>query len=200
MTDSLRNLILEETNTTSDIKRILINYRKLAKVNITLAKTKSRLTELQALWKEVRYRHNDITFVATAEYRKTLPYFTQEEYHTAEDAYNQASDHIHIYCQEAIEALVTSSNSASHSSTDPVDDEPQSSAVTLQRIPIPTFSAEFTEWPRFRHLFHFLVHSNKALTKIAKFHYLISSVAGAAAATLDGLNVSPENYDAAWET
>jgi len=194
--DSLRKLMLEQANATSDIKRILINYKKLAKANITLAKTKSRLAELQALWKEVRYRHNDITFVATAKDRKKLTYFTQEEYHAAEDAYNKASDHL----QEVIEALVTPSNSASHSSTDLVDDETQSSAVTLQRIPIPTFSGEFAEWSRFRHLFHSLVYSNKALTKIAKFHYLISSVAEAAAATLDRLNVSPENYDATWET
>jgi hypothetical protein len=134
--------------------------------------------------------------VATAKDRKKLTYFTQEEYHAAEDAYNKASDHL----QEVIEALVTPSNSASHSSTDLVDDETQSSAVTLQRIPIPTFSGEFAEWSRFRHLFHSLVYSNKALTKIAKFHYLISSVAEAAAATLDRLNVSPENYDATWET
>ncbi|KAH0946309.1 hypothetical protein HN011_003575, partial [Eciton burchellii] len=96
------------------------------------------------------------------------------------------------------DALVTPSSSASPSSPDPVDDETQSSA-TLQRIPIP-FIGEFIEWPRFRHLFHSLVHSNKALIKIAKFHYLISSVAGPVATSLDGLNVSPENYDAAWRT
>jgi len=94
MTDSLRKLILEQTNATIDIKRILINYKKLSKANICLAKTKSRLAELQALWKEVRYRHNDITFVATADDRKKLSYFTQEEYYATEDAYNQTSDHL----------------------------------------------------------------------------------------------------------
>jgi hypothetical protein len=47
MTDSLRKLILEQINATNDIKRILINYKKLAKANITLAKTKSRLVELR---------------------------------------------------------------------------------------------------------------------------------------------------------
>jgi len=148
MTDNLRKLILEQTNATIDIKRILINYKKLSKANISLAKTKLRLAKLQALWKEVRYRHNDI-FVATADDRKKLSYFTQEKYYAAKDAYNQASDHL----QEAIEAL-TPSNSANHPSADPVDDEPQSSAVTLQRIPIPTFSGEFSERPRaFRHFF-----------------------------------------------
>jgi tetratricopeptide (TPR) repeat protein len=196
MAENLRKLILEQANATNDMKRILINYKKLAKANITLGKTNSHLAELQALWKEVRYRHNDITFVATEEDRKKLPYFTQDEYQAAEDAYNQALDHL----QEAIDALVTPSSSASPSSPDPVDDETQSSSTTLQRIPIPTFTGEFTEWPRFRHFFHSLVHSNKALTKIAKFHYVISSVAGPAATSLDGLNVSPENYDDAWRT
>jgi len=37
------------------------------------------------------------------------------------------------------------------------------------------------------------------MIKIAKFHYLMSSVIGAAATTLDGLDVSPENYNDAWE-
>jgi len=77
------------------IKRILINYKKLAKANITLVKTKSRLAELQALWKEVRYRHNDITFVATAEDRKKLHYFLQDEFLAAEDAYYEATDYLH---------------------------------------------------------------------------------------------------------
>jgi len=152
MTDSLRKLILEQANATSDIKRILINYKKLAKANITLAKTKLRLvgaverSSIPPQWHHLCDNSGG----------------SEQEYHAAEDAYNQASN----YLQEAIEALVTPSNSASHSSTDPVDDESQSSAVTLQRIPIPTFSGEFAEWPRFRHLFHSLVHSNKALTKL----------------------------------
>jgi hypothetical protein len=41
MAESLRKLILEQANDTSDMKRILINYKKLAKANITLGKTKS---------------------------------------------------------------------------------------------------------------------------------------------------------------
>jgi hypothetical protein len=38
------------------------------------------------MWEEVRYRHNTITFVATAEDQKKLSYFTQEHYYAAEDA------------------------------------------------------------------------------------------------------------------
>jgi len=56
---------------------------------------KSRLAELQALWKEVRYRHNNITFVATAKDRKKLSYFTQKDYYVAEDAYYEAADYLH---------------------------------------------------------------------------------------------------------
>jgi len=33
--------------------------------------------------------------VATAKDRKKLPYFTQEEYHAAEDAYYEAADYLH---------------------------------------------------------------------------------------------------------
>ncbi|KAH0949510.1 hypothetical protein HN011_008198, partial [Eciton burchellii] len=73
MAENLRKLILEQANATSDMKKILINYKKLAKANITLVKTNARLAELQALWKEIRYRHNDITFVERRKIRRSCP-------------------------------------------------------------------------------------------------------------------------------
>jgi hypothetical protein len=159
-----------------------------------LRKTRTHLADLQKYWEKILDLHAKISHAAKAEDRKKLPYFLQDEFLAAEDAYTEAAD----YLQEVITNFVAPESPAGP--TDPTfDDEPQSSAVTLQRIPIPTFSGEFSEWHTFRHLFHSLVHSNKALTKITKFHYLISSVTGAAAAILDGLNVFPENYDDAWE-
>ncbi|KAH0947134.1 hypothetical protein HN011_005606 [Eciton burchellii] len=195
MADDLHGFLEEQNTTIHAIKRIIPNYKKLSKVNITLPRTKARLADLQKLWEKAHRLHR-ISRAATTEETKKLPYFLQDEFLAAEDDYNEVAD----YLQDVISNFVTPESPAGNTPTDPmVDDEPQLSTVTLQRIPIPTFSGEFSEWHRFRHLFQSLVHSNKTMTKIVKFHYLISSVTGAAATTLDGLDVFPENYDDAWE-
>jgi len=75
----------------------------------------------------------------------------------------------------------------------------KSSSLILPRIPLPTFSDKFSEWQTFRHTFQSLVHSNKAMTTIAKFHYLKSSVIGDAALILDRFEISPDSYNDAWE-
>jgi len=196
MADDLQDFLEKQGVIIDTLKRVLINFKKLPKTNVTLTTARTRLANLQKYWEKILDLHAKINRAAKAEDRKKLPYFLQDEFLAAEDAYTEAVD----YLQEVITNFVAPESPAGNTPADPtVDDEIQSSSTTLQRIPIPTFTGKFTEWPRFRHLFHSLVHSNKALTKIAKFHYLISSVAGPAATPLDGLNVSPENYDAAWK-
>ncbi|KAH0946950.1 hypothetical protein HN011_001230, partial [Eciton burchellii] len=104
-----------------------------------------------------------ISRAVTTEERKKLPYFLQDEFLAAEDDYNEAAD----YLQDAIDSSVTSESPAGNMPTDPtVEDELQSSTLTLQRIPILTFSGKLSEWQKFRHTFHSLVHSNKTMIKI----------------------------------
>jgi len=191
MAEDLRDFLEKQGIAIVAIKRVIINYKKLSKANVTLTKTRSHLADLQKYWEKVQSLHAKIKRAATTEDRKKLPYFLQDEFLAAEEAAN--------YLQEAISSFVTPVSPAGNTPTDPtVGDEPQLSTLTLQRILIPTFSGKLSEWQKFRHTFHSLVHMNK-MTKMAKFHYLMSSVIGAAAATLHGLNVSPENYNDTWE-
>ncbi|KAH0951291.1 hypothetical protein HN011_001661, partial [Eciton burchellii] len=60
------------------------------------------------LWKKARYLHGSITLATTAEDRKKLFYFLQDEFLTAEDVYNEAADHL----QEAMINFVKAENSA----------------------------------------------------------------------------------------
>jgi len=76
MAEDLRKLT-DQTNAIGHIKHVIINYKKLSKTIVMLPKTRSRLADLQTLWKEVRHLHNGITFAATAEDRKKLFYFLQ---------------------------------------------------------------------------------------------------------------------------
>jgi len=61
-------------------------------------KPRLRLVDLKTLWKEVYLLDSRITLAATAEDRKKLSYFLQDEFLAAKDAYNEAAGHL----QEAI--------------------------------------------------------------------------------------------------
>jgi len=95
------------------IKRVIINYKKLSKANVTLTKARSRLADLQKYWEKVQSLHARINR-ATAEDRKKLPYFLQDEFLAAEDAYNEAAD----YLQEAISSFVKPEGPVCDPSTD----------------------------------------------------------------------------------
>jgi Tol biopolymer transport system component len=101
MAEDLYDFLEEQNTTINAIKRVITNYKKLSKVNITLSKTKSRLADLEKYWEKVQRLHARIKRAATAEDRKKLPYFLQDEFFDAEDAYIEAAAYLH----EAISSL-----------------------------------------------------------------------------------------------
>jgi hypothetical protein len=96
MAGDLHIFITAQTNAIGRIKRVIVNYKKLSKANVMLTKTRT-LADLEKCWEKVQQLHDKITVAATAEDRKKLSYFLQDEFLTAEDAYNEAAD----YLQEA---------------------------------------------------------------------------------------------------
>ncbi|KAH0945581.1 hypothetical protein HN011_004124 [Eciton burchellii] len=121
MADDLDDLLEKQATVIDTLKRVLINYKKLPKVNVTLIKTRSRLVDLQKYWEKVQDLHAKIRRASKAEDRKKLPYFLQDEFLVAEDVYNEAAD----YLQEAIGSFVAPESPANNTPTDTtVDDEP----------------------------------------------------------------------------
>jgi len=129
MAEDLRDLLEKQGIA---IKRVIINYKKLSKANVTLTKTKSRLADLQKYWEKLQCLHAKIRRAATAEDRKKLPYFLQDEFLAAKDAYNKAAD----YLQEAIANFVMPDSSIYDLNTDSVANfvMPDSSDATLVLI------------------------------------------------------------------
>jgi hypothetical protein len=80
MSEDLRKLITEQTDTIGLIKCVFVNYKKLPKANFALPRTRARLADLKTLWKEARHFHGRITLGATSEDRKKLSYFLQNEF------------------------------------------------------------------------------------------------------------------------
>jgi len=98
--DLNRKLIAEQTTIFGVIKGVIINDKKLPKTSVTLQRTRARLSDLQMLWKEARLLDSRITFAAAVEDKSYLTF--NDEFYTAEDAYNDASDQL----QDAISNFV----------------------------------------------------------------------------------------------
>jgi hypothetical protein len=95
MADDLHDFLEEQNTTIHAIKRIIPNYKKLSKVNITLSRTRSRLFDLQKLWeKAYRLVNSRISRAASTKERKKLLYFLQDEFLAAKDDYNEAADYL----------------------------------------------------------------------------------------------------------
>ncbi|CAL1672750.1 unnamed protein product [Lasius platythorax] len=86
MSSKLSQLIVEQTNTIALLARVLINFKKLAKVNVTVSKTQGRLSDLKELWNKIQALHNRICYLATADEKKDQPYFSNEHFYDAEGA------------------------------------------------------------------------------------------------------------------
>lgn len=83
-----------------------------------------------------------------------------------------------------------------------VNNEHISSDLELSALPnmkLPTFNGEFSNWVEFRDAFVSLIHDNKKLHDIQKFHYLTTCLEGKAAQALKQLKKTAENYSIAWD-
>jgi hypothetical protein len=96
MSKDLRKFLTEQITTNGLIKRVIINYKRFTKPSITLQKTKGCLSNLKIFWKKTQLVHSmvSITLAVTAEDRKKLSYFLQDEFLAAEDAYNEAMNQL----------------------------------------------------------------------------------------------------------
>ncbi|XP_071572655.1 uncharacterized protein [Temnothorax nylanderi] len=196
MSSDLENLLVAQGNAMDQLRRSLINFRKLPKAQITLPKTKGRLTNLESLWEKVQALHVQLLQTATAEEKKSTLYFKEEEFLAAEDAYFEAADHLH-------ETIGKLSNDAPHApyrgNESSYRDAHSGMSLHLPRISLPNFSGAFPEWEHFRGIFESLVAGNDSLTRTQKLHYLKASLSGEAASLINTVQISDANYEAAWQ-
>jgi hypothetical protein len=74
MADDLQDFLEKQSVIIDTLKRVLINFKKLPKTNVTLTKTRTHLADLQKYWK-ILDLHAKISRAAKAEDRKKLPSF-----------------------------------------------------------------------------------------------------------------------------
>jgi len=177
MSSSVGDLLIEQSATIASLKRVIVNFKKLAKPNVTLPKTQSRLSTLEDLWSTCRNLHIKLLQTATEEQQTTLPYFQKEEFLVAEDCFHETADLL----QETISRFNRTSVTLYDRSTDSSTRESSNNCVQLPRIALPKFSGKLTEWENFRNIFESFVANNDSLSNSQKFHYLKTSVHGDAA-------------------
>jgi len=195
MSSSVSELLIEQSATIASLKRVIVNFKKLAKPNVTLPKTQSRLSTLEDLWSTCRNLHIKLLQTATEEQQTTLPYFQKEEFLAAEDSYHETADLL----QETISRFNSTSVALCNRSTDSSIRESSNNCVQLPRIALPKFSGKLTEWENFRNIFESLVANNDSLSNSQKFHYLKTSVHGDAALIISNFKISDANYESAWQ-
>lgn len=71
--------------------------------------------------------------------------------------------------------------------------------VRLPKINLPHFSGGYRDWLEFKDIYVSLIHEEKSIDNINKFHYLRSSLNGSAALVIKSLDFRGDNYDNAWQ-
>lgn len=79
-----------------------------------------------------------------------------------------------------------------------VSNNTSQSQLKLPVIKLPLFGGSYTEWATFYDSYHSLVENNENLSNVEKFHYLKSCLLGEAKQVVDGLIVTADNYETAW--
>jgi hypothetical protein len=71
-------------------------------------------------------------------------------------------------------------------------------ALQLPIINLPKFNGHYTEWTAFYDSFKSIIHENRNITAIEKFHYLRGCLLDDARRTIDALPVAARSYETAW--
>ncbi|KMQ87429.1 hypothetical protein RF55_13290 [Lasius niger] len=84
------------------IERALDNFKKVGKNNYTAAKIRSRLSTLKELWGLYQEGHIELTKTTSEEARKTMEYFSKNQFDKTEELYHAALDYM-MDCLEEFE-------------------------------------------------------------------------------------------------
>ncbi|XP_050054711.1 uncharacterized protein LOC126549477 isoform X2 [Aphis gossypii] len=71
-------------------------------------------------------------------------------------------------------------------------------SLSLPKIELPKFDGSLINWCAFRDMFTSLVHENRSITDIERFHYLVSCLSGSALNIVKSVPLTSDNYVIAW--
>lgn len=123
------------------LQKILVNYKKLPKVSVTLPRIRGRKEQLEVLWHDCRRIHARIMVVANAEDKDTKTYFLKDEFNKAANTYEETAD----FLNDAIAKFDEEETGVFDRSNATSGREASiGNSVHLPRISLPQFAGEYT--------------------------------------------------------
>lgn len=71
--------------------------------------------------------------------------------------------------------------------------------ISLPKIELPKFYGDVIQWCYFRDMFRSLVHENKSISNIKRYHYLISCLSVPTLTVVKSVPLTSDNYNIAWK-
>ena len=177
------------------IERYLDNFKKIGRNNLTPAKVRSRISQLEKLWTQYSNGHTEVSQRIPEATRSSFTYFRENHFDSTFAAYHNALDHM----AEILEELepVVSPNSHLSSTRLPAE----ASAFSLSHLPpikLPPFDGNYDEWEQFRDRFNTLIRENPDITDFARMHFLSSCLKGRALECIANISITAANFEIAW--
>src|SRR5436190_3121595 len=98
----MQDVLASQQATLHSIARALDNFKKVGRANLTPAKIRSRIANLQASWSESKQNHAVLLKLVTEEQRDTIKYFKTGQFDAHEEIYLSTMD----YMNDCLEELV----------------------------------------------------------------------------------------------
>ncbi|XP_070527728.1 uncharacterized protein [Cardiocondyla obscurior] len=191
----MSDLLIKQSVTRRSIERMLSNFKKLGRENITAAKVRSRIAFLQEAWSKFQEVHVQLLRSTPETDLQSVDYFRNQEFEATEEAYQSTRDALTDFLEE-LEPVVSPA-SAFYSTG--ILAEPQGLAMpNMPKFRLPLFDGNYADWATFRDKFISLVIRNSSLSDFARMHYLVSSLKGTALNCVSTLPVTADNFRLAW--
>lgn len=115
--------------------------------------------------------------------------------------YTDTSEKVLDACAK-IEGFICRTNTSETSASEHIDKSVSNETqnIRLPKFEIPIFGGNLDDWITFKEIFSATIDSNKNLSSLSKFQYLVASVKSDAAKLIKGFPVSGDFYKQAWET
>ncbi|XP_051171027.1 uncharacterized protein LOC127287917 [Leptopilina boulardi] len=149
-----------------------------------------RIQILEKNYEEFCEIHDELITSSSAKFLKH-PYVQEDVFGQFVEAYTKARDAM-LY--HVCKLRKSEPPALTHS---PSSSEVRSSGK-LPKIPLPTFSGDYSAWNSYKDLFSSLVTNDPKISTVEKMQYLKVSLTGEAAQLISNLSVSNDSFESAW--
>uniref|UniRef100_A0A1A9W983 Uncharacterized protein n=1 Tax=Glossina brevipalpis TaxID=37001 RepID=A0A1A9W983_9MUSC len=167
--ENVKMLVEQQKHNFEEVRRHVRNFKKDSKSRYNLQYFEWRLDAIQKCWERCEQLHHSTKEVIKQDAELHKKYI--EEYEEIEDIVGDS--YILYKAQIADYHRVATVQPQGHQPNPTTADHDE--GIKLERLRIPKFIGDYTNWTAFHDLFKVLVHENRRLSGVPKLQYLRSS-------------------------